>query len=566
MEETKINPEASTAKAGPRVAPILRVFPSLTDVAFLAPLLLLFARLDGVKTLLGDGDTGWHIRAGEWMLANGRVPEQDLFSFTKAGEPWFAWEWLADVLMALLHQRFGLAGPVYLGIVLIGLTSLLIFRLCRRYTNNDFISIAAVSFAVVSSSIHWRARPHLFTFLFLAITLHWIDRAYENRKYLWFFPPLVALWTNLHGAFFISIVILGAVGTGLALRELLSAQSGGIGAAWAKSRGHYYAALGCAAASLVNPYGWNLHIHIYRYLTERYHFDNIIEFQSMSFHNPTAMFFETLLGLGLLTVGWSVAQRRFADALLLLGWLHLALLSARNVPIYGFIAAPLVTRFLTEAIAALQKAEVAEWLRKAAGSVEAYAADFTATDRTPRFYLPSIGAAGLLWLLMLGAPPAATKLHSEFDTKLYPAKVLGLLDGKRVFTNDEWGDYLIYKLYPNTKVYVDGRSDFYGAEFSLKYLDVVRAKWNWADVLAQHKIDAILLPVDSPLSSTLKATGQWKAVYDDKVAILFYANGASRNGQPGAQNSPGLWSEANPAGVTRAGYAMQVAGKPNPQL
>ena len=123
-----------------RISPIFRLFPSLTDIAFLAPMLLLFAGLDGVKTMLGDGDTGWHIRAGDWMLANGRVPQTDMFSFTKSGEAWFAWEWLSDIILAVLHQRFGLAGPVYLGILLLSFTSLLVFRLCRRHTNNDLIA------------------------------------------------------------------------------------------------------------------------------------------------------------------------------------------------------------------------------------------------------------------------------------------------------------------------------------------------------------------------------------------------------------------------------------------
>ncbi|MEN6533453.1 MAG: hypothetical protein ABFD89_07310, partial [Bryobacteraceae bacterium] len=85
MSETKPNP-------------IIRVLPSLTDLAFLMPLVFLFVRMKGVTALLGDGDTGYHIRAGDWMLANGRVPDHDIFSFTRAGEPWFAWEWLWDVM------------------------------------------------------------------------------------------------------------------------------------------------------------------------------------------------------------------------------------------------------------------------------------------------------------------------------------------------------------------------------------------------------------------------------------------------------------------------------------
>ncbi len=73
--------DGNTAKP----SPVIRWLPSLTDVAFLMPLALLFLRMDGAQRMLGDGDTGWHIRTGEWILQNGRVPDTDLFSFTKAG-------------------------------------------------------------------------------------------------------------------------------------------------------------------------------------------------------------------------------------------------------------------------------------------------------------------------------------------------------------------------------------------------------------------------------------------------------------------------------------------------
>src|SRR5690242_1345167 len=91
--------------------------PSFTDVAFVLPILFLFGALNGARTLLTDGDTGWHIRAGDWMLRNGRVPQDDFFSYTRAGEPWIAWEWLAELCMAWLH-RWGMAALV-LGMVFV---------------------------------------------------------------------------------------------------------------------------------------------------------------------------------------------------------------------------------------------------------------------------------------------------------------------------------------------------------------------------------------------------------------------------------------------------------------
>src|SRR5260370_35688342 len=96
----------------------VKFLPSLADFAFLMPIAFLFGRMDGVKTLLGDCDTGWHIRTGEWVIANGWVPVRDIFSFSKPGAPCDAWEGLSDFLVAMLNTLGGLqAGCRYHGLL-----------------------------------------------------------------------------------------------------------------------------------------------------------------------------------------------------------------------------------------------------------------------------------------------------------------------------------------------------------------------------------------------------------------------------------------------------------------
>src|SRR5260370_18564387 len=84
--------------------------PSLPDVFFGALLLATVAHPQGLRSLLSDGDTGWHIRAGELILQTGRVPVADPFSFSRPQQPWFAWEWLADVVVAQTWRWRGPAG------------------------------------------------------------------------------------------------------------------------------------------------------------------------------------------------------------------------------------------------------------------------------------------------------------------------------------------------------------------------------------------------------------------------------------------------------------------------
>ena len=164
-----------------RVPLMARFLPSLTDIAFLMPLSFLFLKLSGARTLLGDGDTGWHLRTGEWILAHHQIPHTDLFSFSRPGAPWFAWEWLWDAMFALLFRSGGLAAVVLASTVVICLASAATFRLVRRKCDNGLVAIAVTLLATGGCAIHWLARPHLFTILFFVLTLHITQRAEEGR-------------------------------------------------------------------------------------------------------------------------------------------------------------------------------------------------------------------------------------------------------------------------------------------------------------------------------------------------------------------------------------------------
>src|SRR3954447_2854843 len=113
----------------------VKLLPSLADFAFVTPAAFLFARMNGAKTLLGDCDTGWHIRTGEWILANGWVPARDIFSFSKAGEPWFAWEWLSDIVLARINALGGLQLLVMCTVLLLSAIFAGLFLLVKSKSN-----------------------------------------------------------------------------------------------------------------------------------------------------------------------------------------------------------------------------------------------------------------------------------------------------------------------------------------------------------------------------------------------------------------------------------------------
>jgi hypothetical protein len=504
--------------------PVLRILPSMTDFAFLMPLIFIFVGMHGAKTLLGDGDTGWHVRTGEWIMSHGQVPHQDLYSYTKTGQTWFAWEWLWDVIFAWLHQHWGMAAVVMASALVIALTSALVFRLAFRKSGNPLIAIALTFLAVASSSIHFLARPHLFTLLFTVVFYTILERARENRstRLLWWLPVLTVLWTNLHGGWFIGIVLTGLYGAG----ELAGGLFDGGAGAWraAVKRTLPYAGIAslCLAASLIGPYTYHLHIHIWQYLTDSFQREHIQEMLPISFQNPAARYFEIMLLVGGGACLWLLRRKHFTECLLLIFFAHIGLIASRNIPIFGIVAAPVLALAVTEWIRLLEDAPVSAWLRSLAQSLRSMGDAIGGMEGEWRTHLVS-AAAFVLITAILYAPAPPANFRAKFDAKTFPVKALASLGDaahNRIFTYDQWGDFLIY-MHPHNRVFIDGRSDFYGQKFEEKYLDISGVNFKWQQYLNEYGVDTVLLPTSAPLSGALKESSRWHVVYDDGDAIIF---------------------------------------------
>jgi len=502
------------------------LLPSFTDFAFLMPIAFLFGRMDGLKTLFGDCDTGWHIRTGEWILAHHTVPAHDIFSYSKAGAPWFAWEWGSDVAMGWLNAHGGLRLVSLAAIVMLSVIFTLLFRLVGRKAN-PVVAIAATMLAAAAGSIHWLARPHLVTLLFLVLFYGALERVRDGRTHLWGVPYLAILpvatipWTNLHGGFFVGAVMIACYGAGEVLQLALAGADRR--AHWGRARLYFASALACVPASLLNPYTWHLHAHMLQYLRNPFNSEHIMEFLSPNFHTPTAIFFEAMLALAAAAAVWSAARGRFAEPVFLLVWAHASLLAARNIPIFMIAAAPVVAAAVQDWLERMPGMAVSGWLRRQAAKFNQLASETGETESVARLHL--VSAAGLaLVAAVIWAPHPPQKFRAEFDPGRYPAAALAGLGGDsaaRIFTDDEWGDYLIWSLYPRHRVFVDGRSDFYGNDFEEKFLDVMNVKVGWEKTLARFGVNTILMPPVAPLAGALKESSRWKVVYDDGIALVF---------------------------------------------
>jgi hypothetical protein len=495
---------------------VARLFtPSVSDCFFIALMVWLFAwGENGWISLLGDGDTGWHIRTGQYILQHHAVPTQDLFSFSRPGAPWFAWEWLTDVINAALFGIGGLKAIVLMAGSMIALFATVILRYTLWRGANPLVAAVTTMLAVGASSMHFLARPHLFTLLLLPMCL-WVVEAdrRKNTPWLWALIPVTALWTNLHGGFVVFLACLGLLVLACAIEVALGRRIGE--SHWPQIRRYSALLAGCSLASLVNPYGVRLHVHIYEYLRADWIKNVVQEFEAPTFRTEAQLQLEVLLLAGLITAGFLLRRGRFAEALWVVFLAHASLTSVRHAPLYAAIAAPLIG------------CEISEWWRNGVASMKKSSAlrilYQLGADLTPGFRRTSIWPA--LLILSLAWLDAPLKWPRDFPSDAFPTAMVhqhaGLIASGRLLTPDQWGDYIIYSFYPRQKVYVDGRSDFYGEKLGREYLHLLQGSYDWRAIVDRNGFNVALLPVDWPLASVLKLDPSWHLVQDDSRVVLF---------------------------------------------
>jgi len=475
---------------------------------------------NGGTQLFRDSDTGWHIRNGEQILSTRTLPRTDPYSFSKARESWFAWEWGADVLMGAVHRAGGLRALAALFSLAIAACLWLCCRL-HFVAGGDFFLLALFApLTVTATSLHWLARPHVLSWLFLLAALLYAETAplrFGPRQAA-IISGATALWANVHASFLLAPAIALVYAAGYYLRPLLWPLDRYH--EWRRARWFLFAALASLAGSLLNPYGWRLHAHVLSYLRDSELTSRIAEFQSFNFQQSGAVQVALTLAVALAGAILALGQKKLAHAILagLLVWGGLR--SARILPLVALVALPFANRAIAEA---LDHVQGMRWpVQRAIRETLAYSERVRFFDRR----LSGAGFLAISVLLALVAFYAESPGKIGFPPDRFPVAaaqaVEKLPSTARILAIDSFGGYLIYRFEARRKVYIDGRSDFYGAELMKQYLRLTEVRPGWREIVRSFGFTHALLPVDSPLHAAFAQAG-WTILYKDNVAVLLEA-------------------------------------------
>ncbi len=450
-----------------------------------------------------DPDLWWHLRTGELILQTRAIPHSDPFSFTRNGAPWIDHEWLPQIAMFLIYRATGWAGLIVTFAIVTAAAFVVVYL---RSPGRPYVAGAIAAWGAVASIPSWGVRPQMLTLLLASILLLILEHSVDRPRLIWWIPPLILLWVNLHAGFALGLALIALFCAGEILDRTLGEGP--------NSKSHLPQLVSVLLVSIalvpLNPYGTRLYLYPFQTLHSRTMQVYIGEWFSPNFHDPK--YLPTLLMMLAILIVPVLSPRRMRprELLLLLATTFLALRSVRHIPIYMLVAVPLMSGMVssrlksTRAITLLQPSDPPLPLAKSV---------FNAA------VLASVMAFCVVRLCYVIGRQATT------EATAFPAAAVAFLEKDHppepIMNHYNWGGYFIWKLYPQNKVYIDGRADVYGDAFMDEFAYAYYLKGrSWPIALNHWNIETVVLPPDAPLITALSGSSGWKTLFRDEQAVV----------------------------------------------
>ena len=450
-----------------------------------------------------DPDLWWHLRTGQWIVETGHVPHSDPFSFTRAGHAWVSHEWLSEVVFYELWKHGGAAALIVFSAIITTAGFMLLYLRCP---GKKHWAAAATVFGALASAPSWGVRPQMFTFTLASLLLWLLEGGQDRPRLLFWIPPLFLLWLNLHAGFALGPALLLAYGVGLIMETAVG------NTPWQEARPIIFRVLllllACLAVVPLNPSGAQLYRYPFDTLRSPGMRSFIGEWRSPDFHEwlyrPFLLVW--LLVLAALASSRSRPKGRVIVPLLLTSFA--ALDAVRHIPIFVLVAIPVIAAALPVASASLAVSQ-------------------RRTDSSRFRPLFNRAFVILIAVFALVEWVSLARNQDAREAEQFPQKAVAFLRAsdqpRRIFVYYDWGGYAIWKLYPEYRVFVDGRADLYGDGLLRQSIKtVVELRTGWRDVLDRWKVEAVLVPPSCAVAQALLLDPNWHAAFSDSKAIVLF--------------------------------------------
>ncbi len=268
------------------------------------------------------------------------------------------------------------------------------------------------------------------------------------------------------------------------------------------------------AMIFINPVGYKIIDTVTGFLGNSYLTSHTVEYQPPNLLSQPFIPFTIylmILGLGILRFRKKIT---LVDTLQLLAWSIFGLVSARNIPLAVIIGLPILSSIYGDR---WNKSHVEIQLN---------------TDRSEitwgsRMTLISFFSPMIITVFIVGLVTNAPNFQSrnKFLPNVFPVDAVSYLEihppkGK-VYNEFTWGGYLLYRIWPNQKVFIDGQTDFYGEDLTREYEQVYFGLENYQEILEKYQIEWVIVKSSSNLARLLDKNNEWGIMYQDELAVIF---------------------------------------------
>jgi len=469
-----------------------------------------------------DPDFFWHLRTGQWMWENKQLLTKDIFAYTTP-PVLTIWEkvaltsyWLSQVVFYLAYLSGGLSGIVALRFLV--LTALL-YVLGRRMRGDTVISPALlIIFVIAFLEIYPLDRPQVFSFIFFALLLNELESITLSdhpsaKPYIITLSLIMLLWANMHAGFIVGqlVILLRIVAEGMRFITAPGRPAG---------KGRYRTLLLAGGSgilcSLINPNTY--HVLPAFLTTPLAHTQMLVEYESMiSFFNTyrdgnTMVLYWMVMVLTAIAVLYRFRTSDMFRILLLSVTGFVAFKTIRYLPFFLIAALPVIDTAFSGKSCLRAK-------RVAFICLALFSAVFFAWDE--RSNIRNIGTGN--WIDEERLPVKAAGFIADNDLK------------GNMYNQFGWGGYLIWRLGPERKVFIDGRTIFEEGFSQMAAISAARSAPIaglpvWKSMLNTYSVNYIVIDYLNsdgrllPLVPALLEDSDWRPVYFDAVSVIFIRN------------------------------------------
>lgn len=473
------------------------------------------------RPAMSDPDYYWHLETGRLIIEQLALPDSDPFSFTKAGQDWVLHEWLFEAVLYLVYSIAGAHGIVlfcaFLGTAVLGA----VYAAAKMISGRSGMALCLAGLVFPFIFIAATPRPQLMTYIFLSLFFY-ILCALKYRgtaKLLPVLPLMMIVWVNAHGGYLIGLVMLAVFWCAWRLQEWVVQKADNTRALPDGLNRLGLMIILCILASLCNPYfvsHWAYPFAVMDLAATQ----QITEWQSPDFHGLFGMMYLVLVA------GFSALQIYRAKTpglveLAVPGLLIVAgFVSTRHIVLaaiaMAIFAAPAIVDGIrmSPALRVLADRLCTKWRSrpqqgKELGRAEGYinlAMALVLSVAASVFY--PVAQANASKNLQAYLPVEATQFITEHG-----------ISG-RIFNTYHFGGYLIHRLYPDQRVFIDGRADLYGDDFYIEYSRIHGGQPGWEDLFDKHRIDIVICVPGAPIRQLLIQRGDFQLAYSDDTSVV----------------------------------------------